>query len=437
MAVERQHAASTTRINAVNLITATKLPRVPLQRFAFLLSKAPGWLAQAFDEVDLERRLKTFNFLHTARWVSLGRFPRVARDQGRERRSPRWVLFVANFGGAWETYRAAFMEAMSENVYDIWGQSIDYPDYPAPGTAGSFVKWLDTRLPPNEHYYAAYPHARTNDVRAAVRVRREVCSVAHELRAQGVTGTELVSSAFDDLARRVSQCLGPIDPAPSSSAPTFADGSIHGSVAVFPVLPGHEEALETSIRALPCGTYSPFRRVPGTHFARLALLDRREIGRHPTTALRLRNSYLLLAADYDASDPRGGGDRFFRSVYRAMPEEVRSVWRHCWDFEQVDDDREFADLASRCRCPVLREFIDYPDQSLRSVLTALGSQRRFVELLQRRARGHPIEAEELVGFLDHPPSGWATGPPALAVPPCSPRTSRRRPWCAPAPGSGP
>ena len=52
------------RVSAVNLITATRLRRVPLQRLGFTLSKAPDWFAQKFGEQGLERQFKTFNFLH-------------------------------------------------------------------------------------------------------------------------------------------------------------------------------------------------------------------------------------------------------------------------------------------------------------------------------------------------------------------------------------
>ena len=157
---------------------------MPVQRLGFTLSKSPDWFARKFNEQGLEQQLKTFNFLHTARWVSLGRFRRFDASQPRERLSPRWVLFTANFDSGWEPYFGAFMEAMAEGVYDVWGQSIDYPGFPAAGTANALRDWLDTRLPATQHYYAAYPHATTNDVRSAVRVRRDMCSLAIDLQTR-------------------------------------------------------------------------------------------------------------------------------------------------------------------------------------------------------------------------------------------------------------
>jgi hypothetical protein len=405
-------ATTAGRVSAVNLLTATRIRRVPIQRLGFTLARAPDWFARFFDEQGLERQFKTFNFLHTARWVSLGRFHRFDRSQPRERLSPRWILFTANFDGDWGPYFGAFMEAMAEGVYDIWGPSIDYPGYPAPDTASKLRAWLDTRLPSTQHYYAAYSHATTNDVRAAARVRRDICSLAIDLETRSGTAREAtaVTLAFDDVSRGLRHCLGPVAPPPWSPSmvppATGPDGTIRGLVAVFPVLHEHEQAIRAAIEAWPMGVHSPLRNVPGTHFARLALLHRSEVGRHPTTQLALRSSHLLFAADFDGRGPtRASAERFFRSVHRTMPDEVRAVWQHCAGFEYVDNEREFARLATRGRCPVLREYIDYPDESLRSVLTALRSQRRFAELVQRRITGETINVHDVLDFLEHSPSG--------------------------------
>ena len=176
---------------------------------------------------------------------------------------------------------------------------------------------------------------------------------------------------------------------------------------MFPVLPDHEQALKAEIEAWPTDVGSPMRNVPGTHYARLAILHRSEIGRHPTTELALRNSHLLFTADFDGRGPtRESVERFFRAVHRSIPDEVRAVWQeHCAGFEYADTDSEFAKLATRGRCRVLREFVDYPEESLRSVLTALRSQRRFVDLVQRRTAGGTITASDVLEFLEHSPSG--------------------------------
>jgi hypothetical protein len=270
----------------------------------------------------------------------------------------------------------------------------------------------------SQHYYAAYPHATANDVRAAARVRREARSTAIDLEASEVGPGADVGLVFDDLARRLSQCLGPVGrPADGWEAPpAVAEGHIQGVAGVFPVLPGHEELLSEAASALGEGPASPFFMVPGTHFARLALLHRDKVGRYPggrrrpapgragprdpVPVDRLANSYLVLAADVDgAGHRRAAHDRFFRTLFRVAPGAVDSLFSHCWGYASVDDDRDFADLAWRCRRPVVREYMDYSDESLRSVLAALAGHPAFVDLLERRRRGQPVTPLELAGAL--------------------------------------
>lgn len=403
----------------VNLITATRWWGVPLQRFGFLLSKTPNWLSRMFDEPSLEVYFKTFNFLHTARWVSLGRFPHLSPDQPREPASPRWVVFMANFDGDWNAYFRTFMEAMGEGVYDIWGRSVGYPGFPAAGTAYQLGDWLNTRIVPSLHYYAAYPHATANDVRAAARVRRELRSAALDLKNEGVAASTDVAPRFDDLVRRLRHCLGSVGrPAAGRPPPaTSAEGSIEGVVAVFPVLPGHEDDIRSAAADFGGGRANPFSIVPGTHFARLVLLQRDEVGIYPSRDQNegaggakpggvivrdtLANSYLLVAADFDGvGDSRATSARFFRALYRSDAARVDAVWRHCWGYASVNDDRDFSDLAWRCRRPVLREYLDYRDESLRSVLAALSGHEAFVELVARRSRGESITAGALIDSLD-------------------------------------
>ena len=396
------------QITAVNLVTATPLRRVPVQRAGFRLARAPDWVARIFNERALLVQVKTFNFLHTARWVWLGRFPCVDRDQPREARfGPRWVVYLGNYDGPWRPYFGAFMEAMSEGVYDIWGQSVGYPGFPAAGTANRLQAWLETRVPPSQHYYAAYPWATANDVRSAVRVRREVRSAALDLQARGTAEGERVTTVFDDLARRLRDCLGPIAPPawhpPDEPAAILPDGRVRGFVAAFPVRRGEERQITDAIEALPRGTGSPFRRVPGTHFARLAVLDKETIGCHPDgKPVPVQSSYLLFAADYDAASPEDAtGAGFVASVYEHMPDEVRAIWTHCYGFDAAvpGPGARFAALAEKCRRPILLEFMDCPDQSLGSVLDALRRHGMFVELVRRRTSRREIAARDLFAFL--------------------------------------
>jgi hypothetical protein len=193
---------------------------------------------------------------------------------------------------------------------------------------------------------------------------------------------------------------------------------VRGLVAVFPVKTGgsaagtdgdgvdHEEELRRLLTDLPSGGDSPFGRIAGVHFARLALLDRRCIGVHPRRrdCIQPRCSYLLLAADFDAGaiQPGAGSpdETYLRAMYETMADEVDAAFSHCWGYEPSSGGDGFVRLALRCRRPFLREFIDCPDQSLGSVLAALEGHGRLLDLIRRRDADGTVDAAALYALAD-------------------------------------
>lgn len=122
---------------------------------------------------------------------------------------------------------------------------------------------------------------------------------------------------------------------------------------------------------------SPFARNRRTHFARFVVIeDAIYNGRNPTNALKsalegtnlgipqpvdhLNTAYLLFAADFDAAS---GDDNELRSyltgLWSDMETELRAVFRHCFDFDTVNDGCGFADYIQRCQVETTMPFNDY------------------------------------------------------------------------------
>ena len=127
----------------------------------------------------LQRGLVDLSFIHFARWVIVPRhrFPRLSDTQPKEHLRYDYLLFFSNFNGTWNQYIDAFSAVLNTGLDAIWRWSEKFPgampvtpfkDYIARGQFGT------------DYYYDAYPHATTNDVKAAHRVK----------------------AAFDDLSRR-------------------------------------------------------------------------------------------------------------------------------------------------------------------------------------------------------------------------------------------
>jgi hypothetical protein len=167
---------------------------------------------------------------------------------------------------------------------------------------------------------------------------------------------------------------------------TIPDSS--GTSGVSPI---HE--LRRAISALPTALQSPFSkrqsplaRSKRLHFSRLVVIDDvAYVGRSPINALltvltelflppalhinpvnpqpqdHLSNPFLLFSADFDAaSGDDSERDSFLIDLWDKAQEELKSVFKYCYDFEnQVHDGPSFARYVARCQIETTMPFHDY------------------------------------------------------------------------------
>lgn len=164
---------------AMNAITPMKpWKTIFLRIFVFLLGHIPA----------LNNDLVTLSFIHFARWVIIPRkkFPYLGGAQKREKMKYDYVLFFSNFNGTWNQYIDAFSSALAIGLNLFWHWSEKYPGA-VPITP--FKNYIQRVQFETDHYYSAYPHAATNDVKAAHRVQAAVDTLAK-------TSTGLSPDAF-------------------------------------------------------------------------------------------------------------------------------------------------------------------------------------------------------------------------------------------------
>jgi len=114
--------------------------------------------------------LKELSFIHFARWVIVPhrKFPRVSSEQPNENLQYDYLFFFSNFNGTWNQYIDAFSAALSTGLDWIWRWSEKFPGA-VPVTP--FKDYIALVQFETDYYYDAYPHATTNDVKAAHRVK--------------------------------------------------------------------------------------------------------------------------------------------------------------------------------------------------------------------------------------------------------------------------
>jgi hypothetical protein len=121
--------------------------------------------------------LKELSFIHFARWVIVPhrKFPRAAAEQPKENLQYDYLFFFSNFNGTWNQYIDAFSAVLSDGLDLIWRWSEKFPGA-VPVTP--FKDYIARVQFETDYYYDAYPHATTNDVKAAHRVKAALDELA-------------------------------------------------------------------------------------------------------------------------------------------------------------------------------------------------------------------------------------------------------------------
>ena len=152
--------------------------------------------------------------------------------------------------------------------------------------------------------------------------------------------------------------------------------NVQGLCALTPVLDGHADGLRDHLRALPDGLRSPMIRVPGTHYARWAIV--RLEGRDGSP-LDSEPPYLLFSAEFD-----GERETYARLACEKLGRDAHDIWRHCAGYPG-------ADPAALARF-LLEHHVEpgysvdaFPDASVERVRAAFALRERLNDFLVRSA----------------------------------------------------
>lgn len=161
----------------------------------------------------LQKDLKDLSFIHFARWVSVGRnaFPRLSPEQPAETLEYDYLLFFSNFNGTWNQYIDAFSDVLYRGLDAVWRWS---EKYPGSRPVTDFKRYIAQVQFDTDYYYNVYPHAATNDVKAALRVEQALSAFARN--SQGLSAEEF-GKAWVEFQSTVSADLGETGVAPEGT----------------------------------------------------------------------------------------------------------------------------------------------------------------------------------------------------------------------------
>ncbi|MGH6838404.1 MAG: hypothetical protein ACREDT_06325 [Methylocella sp.] len=116
-------------------------------------------------------------FIHFARWVIVKRKQWPDYGQGRQKLQNDYLLFSANFNGTWDQYLDSFSDGIPTGVDLFWISTTKFP-HSIPSTP--FKDYIRVNQIDTDYYYNATPGAAQTDVKAALRVRRAILTLAQQ-----------------------------------------------------------------------------------------------------------------------------------------------------------------------------------------------------------------------------------------------------------------
>lgn len=120
-------------------------------------------------------------FIHFARWAIIKRKQWPDFGQGRQKLQNDYLLFSSNFNGTWDQYLDSFSDGIPTGVDASWISTTKFP-HSIPSTP--FKDYIRVNQIDTDYYYNATPGAAQPDVKAALRVRHAILTLAQQYGSQ-------------------------------------------------------------------------------------------------------------------------------------------------------------------------------------------------------------------------------------------------------------
>jgi len=153
--------------------------------------------------------------IHFARWVIIRRnqWPDPAGN-GAQPLDEDYMLFLSNFNGTWDQYIDAFADGIPQGLDLFWYASTKYP-HSIP--ISTFKSYITANQIQTNYYYNATPGAAQRDIKAALRVRRELLALADQHRGGDAAA---FAKAYREALTRLASSLASPGYAPIASVAT-------------------------------------------------------------------------------------------------------------------------------------------------------------------------------------------------------------------------
>ena len=196
------------------------------------------------------------------------------------------------------------------------------------------------------------------------------------------------------------------------------NGSVYGLTILSPIIndgkasPSHDLQIRNYLATLPTGEESPFALAPGTHLARLVVMDDVIYVGVPAIEEHLQSKYLIFESNCD-----GDLDSYLLGLATAVPQHLDAIWSHCVGYPGAANPQAFAAYMKACQIETTFYFAAVNDKSVPETLRALQTQRAVADFISSHQGMEPARLQaEFVQFAtrlksEPLPKSGSMGPP--------------------------
>jgi len=197
------------------------------------------------------------------------------------------------------------------------------------------------------------------------------------------------------------------------------NGSVYGLTLLCPIIddpaaiPSHDLQIRDHLAKLSLGPGSPFAVAPGTHLARLVVLDDVIYVGAPSCEEHLNSKYLVFESNCD-----GDRDSYLTGLAKAIPDELDAIWTHCNGYPRggARDLEGFLAYMKRCELETTFFFAPVNDRSRIETLVALRNKAVIAHFVAEHQGAAPeIVKKKLLALYERLKALPEPAPAAIAV----------------------
>jgi hypothetical protein len=181
------------------------------------------------------------------------------------------------------------------------------------------------------------------------------------------------------------------------------NGAVYGLTILSPIIddetvvPSHDLQIRKYLASLSTGEDSPFALAPGTHLARLVVMDDVIYVGMPACEEHLKSKYLVFESNCD-----GDLESYLAGLARNAPQHLDAIWSHCVGYPGTADTQAFIRYMKACQIETTFFFAAVNDKSVTQTLRALQTQRAVADFIADHQGMPPQQLQiEFDRFIEH------------------------------------